>query len=46
MLWLRLLGRRTLRQLSILEFGMVIILGSAAGDPTFYDDVPSCTASP
>lgn len=40
MLWLRLLGRRTLGQLSILEFGMVIILGSAAGDPTFYDDVP------
>ena len=31
MLWLRLLGRRTLGQLSILEFGMVIILGSAAG---------------
>lgn len=37
---LRLLSKRTLSQLSILEFGIVIALGSAAGDPTFYADVP------
>lgn len=40
LLLLRLLSKRALSQLSILEFGLVIALGSAAGDPTFYKDVP------
>ena len=37
---LRFLSKRALTQLSILEFGIVIVLGSAAGDPTFYKDIP------
>lgn len=37
---LRLLSKRTLTQLSVLEFGLVIVLGSAAGDPTFYQEIP------
>lgn len=37
---LRTLSKRALTQLSILEFGIVIALGSAAGDPTFYKDIP------
>lgn len=40
LLLLRLLSKRTLSELSILEFGLVIILGSAAGDPTFYPEIP------
>ncbi len=40
LLLLRFLSKRALTQLSILEFGIVIVLGSAAGDPTFYKDVP------
>lgn len=40
LLLLRMLSKRTLTQLSILEFGIVIALGSAAGDPTFYEDIP------
>lgn len=37
---LRFLSKRALTQLSILEFGIVIVLGSAAGDPTFYQEIP------
>ena len=33
-------GKREVRQLSIYELVLVIGLGSAAGDPMFYDDVP------
>lgn len=40
LLLLRVLSKRAMTQLSILEFGIVIALGSAAGDPTFYKDIP------
>lgn len=36
---LRLLGKRGVKQLSIFEMVMIISMGSAAGDPMFYDDV-------
>ena len=36
---LRLTGKRGVRQLSIFETVIIIALGSAAGDPMFYDDV-------
>lgn len=37
-------GKREVRQLSIYELVLVIGLGSAAGDPMFYDDVPLASA--
>lgn len=40
LLLLRSLSKRALTQLSILEFGIVIAMGSAAGDPTFYKEIP------
>lgn len=44
MLWLvlllRITGKRGLAQLSPLELAIVIGLGSAAGDPMFYPEVP------
>jgi len=36
---LRLAGKRSVQQLSIFEIVMIITLGSAAGDPMFYEDV-------
>ena len=39
-LLLRLTGKRSLAQLSAIEFALVIALGSAAGDPMFYPQVP------
>ncbi len=36
---LRILGKRSITQLSIFELGVIIGLGSAAGDPMFYKDV-------
>lgn len=39
LLSLRLLGKRGIRQLSVFELGVIIGLGSAAGDPMFYKDV-------
>jgi uncharacterized membrane protein YcaP (DUF421 family) len=36
---LRLLGKRGIHQLSVFELGVIIGLGSAAGDPMFYEDV-------
>ncbi|MCD9017474.1 DUF421 domain-containing protein [Parachryseolinea silvisoli] len=36
---LRLVGKRGVRQLSIFEVVIIISLGSAAGDPMFYEDV-------
>lgn len=36
---LRLLGKRGVKQLSVLELGIIIGLGSSAGDPMFYKDV-------
>jgi len=40
MLLLRLLGRRSMTQLSLFEFVLIIGLGSAVGDPMFYFDIP------
>jgi len=40
LLLIRLLSRRALSQLSLIEFFLVIALGSAVGDPMFYADVP------
>lgn len=37
---LRSTGRRSLAQLSAIEFAIVIALGSAVGDPMFYPQVP------
>lgn len=39
LLALRLLGKRGVKQLSVFELGVIIGLGSAAGDPMFYKDV-------
>lgn len=36
----RLLSKRAVGQLSLIEFLLVIALGSAVGDPMFYHDVP------
>jgi uncharacterized membrane protein YcaP (DUF421 family) len=40
LLLLRVTGKRGLAQLSGLELAIVIALGSAAGDPLFYPEVP------
>jgi uncharacterized membrane protein YcaP (DUF421 family) len=37
---LRISGKRGVRQLSIFEFGLILVLGSAAGDATIYHDTP------
>lgn len=37
---LRISGKRGVRQLSIFEFGLILVLGSAAGDATLYHDTP------
>jgi uncharacterized membrane protein YcaP (DUF421 family) len=36
---LRVLGKRGVNQLSVFELGVIVGLGSAAGDPMFYEDV-------
>ncbi|TLV00903.1 DUF421 domain-containing protein [Dyadobacter luticola] len=36
---LRITGKRGVRQLSVFEVVIIIALGSAAGDPMFYEDV-------
>ena len=36
---LRLMGKRTVKQLSVLELLIIIALGSAAGDPMLYKEV-------
>ncbi|MCY1517161.1 hypothetical protein D9M68_518300 [compost metagenome] len=38
--FLRLSGRRGVRQLSLFEVLVILTLGSAAGDVYFYEDVP------
>ncbi|RZF55871.1 DUF421 domain-containing protein [Acinetobacter halotolerans] len=38
--FLRLSGKRGIRQLSIFELAIILSLGSAAGDPMFMDDIP------
>jgi uncharacterized membrane protein YcaP (DUF421 family) len=40
LLMIRLLTKRAVGQLSLVEFLLVIALGSAVGDPMFYHDVP------
>lgn len=40
LLLVRWLSRRAVGQLSLIEFLLVIALGSAVGDPMFYHDVP------
>ena len=35
----RFSGKRSIKQLSIFELVLIVSLGSAAGDPMFYDDV-------
>ncbi len=37
---LRITGKRGVRQLSLFEFGLLLVLGSAAGDATLYHDTP------
>lgn len=37
---LRLSGRRGVRQLSLFEVAIILTMGSAAGDPTFQQDIP------
>jgi uncharacterized membrane protein YcaP (DUF421 family) len=39
-LFLKLSGRRGIRQLSLFELVIILTLGSAAGDVSFYEDVP------
>ncbi|RZI81410.1 MAG: DUF421 domain-containing protein, partial [Pseudomonas sp.] len=39
-LFLKLSGRRGIKQLSRFELVVILTLGSAAGDVTFYEDVP------
>ena len=39
LLTLKIAGKRGVRQLSIFETVIIIALGSAAGDPMFYEDV-------
>ncbi|MEZ4618767.1 MAG: DUF421 domain-containing protein [Caldilineaceae bacterium] len=40
LLLIRWLSRRAVGQLSLVEFLLVVALGSAVGDPMFYPDVP------
>ncbi len=42
---LKLTGKRGVRQLSVFELVIIITLGSAAGDPMFYEDVGILTAT-
>lgn len=39
-LFLKISGRRGIRQLSVFELVVILTLGSAAGDVSFYEDVP------
>ncbi|EDS0771816.1 DUF421 domain-containing protein [Salmonella enterica] len=39
-LFLKVTGRRGVRQMSLFEVLIILTLGSAAGDVAFYDDVP------
>jgi len=40
LLTLRITGKRGVKQLSLFELTIILSLGSAAGDPMFYSDVP------
>ena len=39
-IFLKISGRRGVQQLSLFEVAVILTLGSASGDVTFYDDVP------
>lgn len=39
-IFLKVAGRRGVKQLSLFELVVILTLGSAAGDVTFYHDVP------
>src|SRR5690606_35644120 len=39
-LFLKVSGRRGIRQLSLFEMVVILTLGSAAGDVSYYEDVP------
>ncbi|QBJ32771.1 DUF421 domain-containing protein [Hafnia alvei] len=39
-IFLKMTGRRGVRQMSLFEVVVILTLGSAAGDVAFYDDVP------
>ena len=43
-LFLRLTGKRGVRQLSIFEVAIILALGSIAGDPMFSEDIPMIQA--
>lgn len=40
LLLIRSMGKRSLGQMSTFDFVIIIALGSAVGDPMFYEDVP------
>lgn len=40
LLLIRWMGKRGMGQLTPFEFAIIVALGSAVGDPMFYDDVP------
>jgi uncharacterized membrane protein YcaP (DUF421 family) len=40
LLLIRLMGKRDMGQLTPFEFAIIVAIGSAVGDPMFYDDVP------
>jgi len=44
-IFLRILGKRSVKQLSIFELVVIIGLGSAAGDPMFYKEVGILTCA-
>ena len=44
LLMIRWIGGRSVAQLSMVDLLLVIALGSAVGDATFYDDVPMLQA--
>ncbi|MCU4638514.1 DUF421 domain-containing protein [Acinetobacter courvalinii] len=44
LIFLKLSGKRGIRQLSIFEVAIILSLGSAAGDPMFVDDAPIAQA--
>jgi len=44
-LFLRLTGKRGVRQLSIFEVTIILALGSIAGDPMFTEDLPLIQAA-
>jgi len=44
LLFLRISGRRGVRQLTLFEVAIILGLGSAAGDPMFQDDLPILNA--